>query len=150
MNFIIIYRFLPERVKVEKAKKLVANLHDKTEHVIHILYLPFPSREFVCQSSQLQVFATLANFWLTESRCGCLHPVTFFSCNFTFVARGSPLLLLYWFVVCRVYFLIDVSSGLLGQCSTTRSCFGKSIFDKSFLWVILRTCWLVTLSILLI
>ena len=28
--------FLPERMKTEKMKKLVANLHDKTEHVIHI------------------------------------------------------------------------------------------------------------------
>ena len=28
--------FLPERMKTEKAKKLVAHLHDKTEYVIHI------------------------------------------------------------------------------------------------------------------
>ena len=28
--------FLPERMKLEKVEKLVANLHDKTEHVIHI------------------------------------------------------------------------------------------------------------------
>ena len=28
--------FLPERMKIEKVKKLVANLHDKTECVIHI------------------------------------------------------------------------------------------------------------------
>ena len=29
--------FLPERIKIEKVKKLVANLHDKTElNVIHI------------------------------------------------------------------------------------------------------------------
>ena len=28
--------FLPERMKTEKVKKLVANLHDKTEYVIHI------------------------------------------------------------------------------------------------------------------
>ena len=28
--------FLPERVKIEKVEKLVANLHDKTEYVIHI------------------------------------------------------------------------------------------------------------------
>ena len=28
--------FLPERMKIEKAEKLVANLHDKTEYVIHI------------------------------------------------------------------------------------------------------------------
>ena len=28
--------FLPERIKFEKVEKLVANLHDKTEYVIHI------------------------------------------------------------------------------------------------------------------
>ena len=28
--------FLPERIKTEKFKKLVADLHDKTENVIHI------------------------------------------------------------------------------------------------------------------
>ena len=28
--------FLPQRVKIEKFKKLLANLHDKTEYVIHI------------------------------------------------------------------------------------------------------------------
>ena len=35
MNFIIIYPFLPERMKIEKVEKLVANLYDKTEYVIH-------------------------------------------------------------------------------------------------------------------
>ena len=28
--------FLPERMKIEKVEKLVANLHGKTEYVIHI------------------------------------------------------------------------------------------------------------------
>ena len=28
--------FLPERLQIEKVKELVANLHDKTEYVIHI------------------------------------------------------------------------------------------------------------------
>ena len=28
--------FLPERMKIEKIEKLAANLHDKTEYVIHI------------------------------------------------------------------------------------------------------------------
>ena len=28
--------FLPERMKIEKVEKLVCNLHDKTEHIIHI------------------------------------------------------------------------------------------------------------------
>ena len=28
--------FIPERMKIERVEKLVANLHDKTEYVIHI------------------------------------------------------------------------------------------------------------------
>ena len=28
--------FLPERMKIEKVEKLIANLHDKTEHIIHM------------------------------------------------------------------------------------------------------------------
>ena len=28
--------FLPERIKIEKVEKLVTNLHNKTEYVIHI------------------------------------------------------------------------------------------------------------------
>ena len=31
--------FLPERMKIEKFEKLVVNLHDKTEYVIHIANL---------------------------------------------------------------------------------------------------------------
>ena len=36
MNFIMIYHFLPERMKIEKVEKLVTNLYDKTEYVLHI------------------------------------------------------------------------------------------------------------------
>ena len=35
----MIVPFSPERIKIEKAEKLVTNLHDKTEYVIHIGYL---------------------------------------------------------------------------------------------------------------
>ena len=31
--------FLPERLNIAKVEKLVANLHDKTEYVIHIRHL---------------------------------------------------------------------------------------------------------------
>ena len=31
--------FLPERMKIEKNEKLVSNLHDKEEYVIHIRHL---------------------------------------------------------------------------------------------------------------
>ena len=30
------FSFLSEKMKIEKVRKLVANLHDKTEYVIHI------------------------------------------------------------------------------------------------------------------
>ena len=30
-----IYHFLPERMKIEKVEKLLANLHEKNEYVIH-------------------------------------------------------------------------------------------------------------------
>ena len=33
--------FLPERMRIKKVEKLVANLHDKTEYVIHIRNLVF-------------------------------------------------------------------------------------------------------------
>ena len=36
MNFIMIYHFLLERMKIEVVEKLAANLHDKSEYVIHI------------------------------------------------------------------------------------------------------------------
>ena len=35
MNFIIIYDFLPERMKIQNVEKLVATLHDKTEYIIY-------------------------------------------------------------------------------------------------------------------
>ena len=31
--------FLPERIKIQKFRKLVANLHDKNLHVIHVTNL---------------------------------------------------------------------------------------------------------------
>ena len=36
MNFIMILTLLPERMKIEKVEKLVANLHDKANYLIHI------------------------------------------------------------------------------------------------------------------
>ena len=35
-DFTLIYHFLPERMKIEKVKKLVGNLHDKIQYVIPI------------------------------------------------------------------------------------------------------------------
>ena len=35
VNFIMIYHFLPDRMKIEKFEKLIANLQDKTEWYTH-------------------------------------------------------------------------------------------------------------------
>ena len=35
-NFIMILPFLPERMKIEQVEKLVTNLHEKTNYVVHI------------------------------------------------------------------------------------------------------------------
>ena len=39
MIFIMIYNFYQKKLKIRKVEKLVANLHDKTEYVIHIINL---------------------------------------------------------------------------------------------------------------
>ena len=39
INYLNDLPFSPKRMKIEKAGKLVANLFDKTEYVIHIKYL---------------------------------------------------------------------------------------------------------------
>ena len=36
MNFIMIFHFWLKKIKIEKVKKLVANLHYKNDYVIHI------------------------------------------------------------------------------------------------------------------
>ena len=41
MDFIMMYRFYLKQQRIEKVKKLVTNLHNKTEYVIHIKNLKF-------------------------------------------------------------------------------------------------------------
>ena len=36
ITFTMIYHFYLEKMKIEKVEKLIANLHDKIEYVIHI------------------------------------------------------------------------------------------------------------------
>ena len=36
MTFRSIYHLLPKRMKIEKVEKLIIDIHDKTEYVIHI------------------------------------------------------------------------------------------------------------------
>ena len=46
------YHFLPKSMKIEKAKKLVANLYDKTEYFIHIRNLKHALNHRVIKSNQ--------------------------------------------------------------------------------------------------
>ena len=39
--------FLPERMKIEKVEKIVANLNDKTEYVIHTRNLKKPIKSWI-------------------------------------------------------------------------------------------------------
>ena len=55
---------LPERMKIEKAEKLVANLHDKTEHVIHIRNLKQALNHGLVLKKVNRVIKINQNAWL--------------------------------------------------------------------------------------
>ena len=56
--------FLPERMKIEKVKKLVTNLHDKTEHVIHIRNLKQVLNHGLLLKNVHRVIKFNQNVWL--------------------------------------------------------------------------------------
>ena len=56
--------FLPERMKIEKVKKLVANLHDKTEYVIHIRNLKHTLNHILVLKKVHGVINFNENAWL--------------------------------------------------------------------------------------
>ena len=56
--------FLPERMKIEKVEKLVANLHDKTEYVIHIANLKQALNHRLVLKKVHRVFNLKKNSWL--------------------------------------------------------------------------------------
>ena len=106
-------------------------------------YLPYLVRSvWVNLTTNLHYSSWFSANWI---RAWLSIPVTFFI-NFTHVAHGRPPpLFLPLLVVCRAYFLLIDFDVHLNQCPTTRSYFYKSISDRCFLWVTLKTCWLVTL-----
>ena len=55
---------LPERMKIEKAEKLVANLHDKTEYVIHIRNLKQAVNHGLVLKKVNRVIKINQNAWL--------------------------------------------------------------------------------------
>ena len=56
--------FLPERIKNEKIKKFVANLHDKTEYVIHIRNLKQALNRGLVLKKVHRVIKFNQNVWL--------------------------------------------------------------------------------------
>ena len=63
INFILIYHFY-QRMKIEKVQKLVANLHDKTEYVIHIRNLKQPLNHGLILKKVHRVIKFNQNAWL--------------------------------------------------------------------------------------
>ena len=56
--------FLPERMKIEKVEKLVTNLHDKTEYVIHIRNLKQALNHGLVLKKVHRVIKFNQNVWL--------------------------------------------------------------------------------------
>ena len=56
--------FLPERMNIEKVGKLVANLRDKTEYVIHIRSLKQPLNHELVLNKIYRVIKFNQNAWL--------------------------------------------------------------------------------------
>ena len=56
--------FLPERMKIKKVKKLVANLHDRTEYVIHIRNLKQALNNGLDLKKVLRLIRFNQNAWL--------------------------------------------------------------------------------------
>ena len=65
MNFRLIdWPFLPEKMKIGKIKKLLANLHDKSEYVIHIRNLKQALNHRLTLKKVLKVIKFNQNTWL--------------------------------------------------------------------------------------
>ena len=56
--------FLQERIKIEKVKKLVGNLHDKTEYIIHIRNLKHALNHGLVLKKVHIVIKFIQNTWL--------------------------------------------------------------------------------------
>ena len=58
------YPFLPERMKIEKVENLTANLHDKTQYVIHIKQLKQALNHGLVLKKAHKVIKFNENVWL--------------------------------------------------------------------------------------
>ena len=64
MKFIMNLPFLPKIIKIEKVEKLVANLHDKTEQVMHIINLKQASNHGLVLKNIHRMIKFNQNAWL--------------------------------------------------------------------------------------
>ena len=66
LNFIMIYDFYLKvwRLKIEKVKKLVANLHDKTEYLVLIITLKKALNHWLVFKKVHKVIKFNQNVWL--------------------------------------------------------------------------------------
>ena len=64
MDFIMMYRFYLKQQKIEKVKKLITNLHNKTEYVIHIKNLKQALNHGVVLKKVHRVIKFDRNAWL--------------------------------------------------------------------------------------
>ena len=64
MKFIMNLPFLPKIIKIEKVEKLVANFHDKTEQVMHIINLKQASNHGLVLKNIHRMIKFNQNAWL--------------------------------------------------------------------------------------
>ena len=64
MKFIMNLPFLPKIIKIEKVEKFVANLHDKTEQVMHIINLKQASNHGLVLKNIHRMIKFNQNAWL--------------------------------------------------------------------------------------
>ena len=64
MKFIMNLPFLPKIIKIEKVEQLVANLHDKTEQVMHIINLKQASNHGLVLKNIHRMIKFNQNAWL--------------------------------------------------------------------------------------
>ena len=58
--------FLPEKMKIEKVEKLVANFHDETEYVIHITNLKEALKDGLVLKKVHKIIKINQNSWLKQ------------------------------------------------------------------------------------
>ena len=66
MTFIMIYHFLPDRMKIGKVEQFVANLQDKAKYVIHIRNLKQALNYGLFSKKVYRLIKINQNTWLKQ------------------------------------------------------------------------------------